>query len=175
MHPSFWGVLEQTWAPPLHLTPAPAPLLCCWPCTLTTLQGGGKQTDELLFIQRSVEYHETAQYNVTEWWENNKNYCYFIFSLKRKKMKEGRKKRKTLPGIMLYAAVVMWGIWGGGGTLKLLLFHFPRLWTACLQIKAAKRESQIGIPILLRSHARQQIMPNGPSAMGKKTIIEQKY
>ena len=71
---------------------------------------------------------------------------------------------------MLYAAVVMLG-----GSAQITAFHFPRLWTACLQIKAAKRESQIGIPILLRSHAQQQIMPNGPSAMGKKTIIEQKY
>lgn len=71
---------------------------------------------------------------------------------------------------MLYAAVVMLG-----GFAQITAFHFSRLWTACLQIKAAKRESQIGIPILLRSHAQQQIMPNGPSAMGKKTIIEQKY
>lgn len=66
----------------------------------------------------------------------------------------------------------MMGVWVCQITTSLF---FPGRWTASLQIKAAKRQSQIGIQILLTSHAQQQIMPNGPSAMEKKTIIEQKY
>lgn len=62
-----------------------------------------------------------------------------------------------------------------GGLHKLTAMDFPRLQTGCLQINAAKRESQIGIQILLSSHAQQQITPNGPSAMGRETITEETY
>lgn len=57
-----------------------------------------------------------------------------------------------------------------GGFASITAFHFSRLWTACLQIKAAKQESQIGISILLRSHAREQIMQNWPSEWERTSL-----
>jgi len=70
---------------------------------------------------------------------------------------------------MLYVAMVMLG-----GSTQSTAFHFPRLRTACLQIKVAKRESQIGISILLRSHAQQHKNAKWAHCNGKKIIIEQK-
>lgn len=58
---------------------------------------------------------------------------------------------------------------------KWTAIDFPRQHTACIQIKAANRKSQIGIQILLRSHAQQQVTQNGPSAMGKETITGETY
>lgn len=105
-HPSFWGVLDQT----CESLPTPGPRRCSVadpvPCTLTTRGGGaGKQTDELPFIERSVEYQKTMKCNLTEWCENIK---------KTKKTQTvisfvAFKEKNTLLGIMLYAAVVMLG------------------------------------------------------------------
>lgn len=153
MHPSFWSVLEEM----CESLPTPARYIFCLTCTLTTRKGGRQ-------AKRWTSLHCGDQLNITQ------QYIILLNDWKTVKKKIlvlhlwPSKKKKNLT--RNYALCRSGN--ARGGSAQITAFHFPRLWTACLQIRAAKRESQIGIPILLRSHAQQQKMPNGPSAMGKK-------
>lgn len=66
----------------------------------------------------------------------------------------------VLSGICFTDLIILEGGGGNGAALKLV--------PSCLQIKAAKQESQIGIPILLRSHAQQQEKAKWVQCKGKK-------